>query len=140
MYHTAAELFDFSCRLIVRALRKQNKTLVESYRRTLNVLAGFDYTAEIFSTVLLELAETDPKTLEWTLNHFYDLEAHVDLLEDVKGLVTLSLVEQGFIPGQDFSASWTGKIFIKETAQAILMETLPSPYRSLLPKIVQISE
>jgi len=140
MYRTSAEMFDFSCRLIIRALKKQNKTLVESYRKTLSALAGFDYTTEIFTTVLMELSETDSKTLEWTLNNFYDLETHLDLLEEVKDLICLTLSAQGFIPGEDFSADWTGKILVGESAYTCLEESLPHPYRSLLPKVVQLTD
>ena len=88
----------------------------------------------------MELSETDSQTLEWTLNNFYDLEAHLDLLEEVKDLVYLTLTAQGFIPGEDFSADWTGKILLTEAAYACLEESLPVPYRSLLPKVVQIME
>lgn len=137
MYRTSAEMFDFSCRLIIRALKKHNKTLVESYRRTLSALTSFDFTTEIFSTVLMELSETDCETFEWTLNNFYDLEAHLSLLEEVKDLVSLTLAAQEFIPGKDFSADWTGKILVTESAHTCLLESLPVAYRTLLPKIVE---
>lgn len=140
MYRTSAEMFDFSCRLIIRALKKQNKTLVESYRKTLNALAGFEYTAEIFTTVLMELSETDCTTLEWALNNFYDIETHLDLLEEVKDLIALALAAQGFVPGEDYSADWTGKILVNQSAYTCLLDCLPTPYRSLLPKVLQVTE
>ena len=140
MYRATAELFDFSCRLIIRALKKQNKILVESYKKTLDSLAGYEYTAEIFIEVLLELAETDLQTLDWTLEQFSDLEAYLGLQEDLKTWVAQQLIDLEYVPGEDFSATCDGKILIKESVQIGLLATLSPSYRVLMPSILQVVE
>ena len=117
-----SELFNFYIKFVIDALKLQDKSLVESLEDLITTLFGSKYTKDILRAAVFQLAETDHDTCRWALRNFYNLKLHRALTEEIVKFVTPKLISQGFILGQDFSASANGGIFITKNAKAALIE------------------
>jgi hypothetical protein len=132
------ELFKFSLVKVIKTLKLQNKTLVESYEKTITSLLGSDYTTNVFTAAIFELSATDPDTLDWTLKNFSTLDACAYLLEAVTKFAIQKLMKIGFVLGEDFSANVQGRILLNENAKNVLMESASVSERLLLQQILLV--
>jgi hypothetical protein len=122
-----SEAFDLGMTLMINALKRKHKALVESYESSFIALFGDDCTADIMTAAVFQLAETDPDTCHWTLQNFYTLDAYLDLLESAIVVAVKTLTNQGFVIGKDFSVLPTGEILISQSAKSALMKTATNP-------------
>lgn len=113
------------------------KALMRFFKELLTTLQVSESTADVFAKVMYQLAETDLETCRWVLDNFYDLEGYLKLIEKTANFATQILIEEGFIPGQDFSANPAGGILIKRNVNAALMEEVAAFDRLLLEDILQ---
>ncbi len=134
----STEEFNLSITLIIGALKLQDKELVKSCEKTLTELLGSDYTSDIMTAVVFQLAQTDPETFDWTWQNFYSLNACRHLIKGIVMFAVKKLINQGFILGQDFSINHTGKIWIGKKAKAVLLEKSSATDRIFLKEILQV--
>ena len=132
------ERFNFHIELVIDALKRQEKTLITLVEEFLTTLFGSEYTADILTAAMFQLAETDPYTCRWSLQNFYDLKLHSDITEGVIMFAVNKLIAKGFIFGQDFSVTATGGIFINKYAKAALIEHTSASDWLFLERIMQL--
>lgn len=134
------ERFNFHIELVIDALKRQDKPLVALVEEFLTTLFGSEYTMDILTAAMFQLAETDPYTCRWSLQNFYDLKLHSDITEGVIMFAFKKLIAKGFIFGQDFSVTATGGVFINKYAKAALKEGTSASDWLFLEKILQLIE
>lgn len=134
----STEEFNLSITLIIGALKLQDKALVESCEKTLTDLLGSEYTADIMTAVVFQLAQTDPDTFDWTWQNFYSLDACRYLIKGIVMFAVKKLINQGFILGRDFSINHRGKIWINPKAKTALLETSSATDRIFIKEILQV--
>ncbi|NEQ66684.1 MAG: hypothetical protein F6K21_14495 [Symploca sp. SIO2D2] len=132
------EEFNLSMNLIIGALKLQDKALVESCEKTLTELLGSKCTSDIITAVVFQLAQTDPNTFDWAWRNLYSLDACQHLIEGIVMFAVKKLINQGFILGQDFSLSPTGKIWLCQEAKAALLEKSSATDCIFLKEILQV--
>ncbi|NET58499.1 MAG: hypothetical protein F6K47_20795 [Symploca sp. SIO2E6] len=134
----STEKFNLSITLIIGALKLQDKVLVKSCEKTLSDLLGSEYTSDIMTAVVFQLAQTDPDTFNWTWQNFYGLDACRNLIKGIVMFAVKKLINQGYILGQDFSINPTGTIWLCPKVKAALLEKSSATDRIFLEKILQI--
>jgi hypothetical protein len=134
------ESLELDLKLITRALRCQNNSLIEFCHNKLNCLKGSEYTKMIFAAALLEVAETDPDSFYWNVENLTELECYTQLLDELVLALVRQLMEKNYILGYDFSMSGTRKIMLKKRAKLMLMRKATDLERILLKKVLLVSE
>jgi len=134
------EEFDSSVALLVDIFKVKNKALVESCRKTFIALFGSDYTTDVMTAAVFQLAATDSDTCHWTLHTFYELDACLKLIEEALKFATQKLISLGFILGQDFSANANGEIMLNRAAKKALLENISDAAWNFLKEISQVIE
>jgi len=114
------------------------EALMRFLKELITTLQASEPTVDVLTKVMYQLAETDLDTCRWVLDNFYDLEAYLELVEEIAKFATQILIDKGFIPGQDFSANPAGGILIKKKASTTLMEEVAAFDRLLLEDILQV--
>jgi len=122
----------------ISALEIEVEALVEVLKELVKTMQASEQTADVFAVVMHQLAEIDPDTCCWVLDHLYDLEAYLELIEKVVKFATQNLISKGFIFSQDFSANPAGGILIKRKARDALMKDATAFDRLLLEEILQV--
>lgn len=135
-----SERFNFHIELIIDAFKLQNKAMVESFKDFLTTVFDPEYTTDILTAAVFQLAETDPENCRWALRNLYDLKLHHDIKEGVVRFATQKLISKGFIPGQDFSATQNGEIVINKNALATLMKVTSASDHLFIEQISQVFE
>ncbi|MGQ4649623.1 hypothetical protein [Lyngbya aestuarii] len=136
VHHT--EEFQSSIELFVDALQLQDKQIATSCEKALAVLYSPEYAADVIKAAVLHLAKTDFETFQWILQNSHTLEFGLNWLKEFILSLVQKLISQGFILGQDFSATHTGKLWINKKAQAALMENVSPVEFLFLEEILQI--
>lgn len=132
--------FDSSVALLVDIFKLKNKALVESYRTTFIALFGFDYTTDVMTAAVLQLAEIDAEACHWALHTFYDLDACFKLIEGAMKFAIQKLIGLGFVLGKDFSANANGEILLSRAAKLALLENISDTDWNFLEGILQVAE
>lgn len=132
------ERFNFHIELVIDALKRQSKALVALVEDFLTTLFGSEYTTDILTAAMFQLAETDPYTCRWALRNFYDLKLHRDITEGVVMFAAKKIIGLGFLLGQDFSVTSNGGILIKKYASAALREGTSASDWLFLEEILQL--
>lgn len=112
--------------------------LMRFFKELITTLQLSESTADVLTKVMYQLAETDLEACRWVLDNFYNLEAYLGLIEKTVNFATQTLIEKGFVPGQDFSANHAGGILITRKASAALMEKVSAFDYLLLEDILQV--
>lgn len=133
-----SERFKFHIELIIDALKLQNKAKVEYFKSFLTTLFCPEYTTDILTAAVFQLAETDPENCRWALRNFYELKLNRDIIEGVVRFATQKLISKGFILGQDFSAIPNGGIVITKNAKAALIEATSASEHLFIEEISQV--
>lgn len=134
------EPFNFDVELVIDALKNHDKALLKSFEYFFTTLCGSNYTKDILTSAVFQLADTDLDTCRWALHNFYDLKLHDDVKEGVVMFAAQKLLDKGFIFGQDFSITHTGDIFINQNAEATLMTCTSASEHIFFEKIWQVFE
>lgn len=132
-----SEVFSFYLDLLIDTLKLQNEALVKSIKDFLITLLGREYSRDIFTAAVFQLAETEPDSCRWFLRTFSALNC-LELTEGVIMFSVKKLIGKGFILGQDFSVTPTGEIVITKNAQKALMEGSSASNRLFLEEISQV--
>lgn len=139
MYNTnPVKEFKLNVKLIISALKTKNNELIKACQETLSTQFGTDYLASVMTSAVFQLAETDPDLFSWTWQHFYELDACLDLIEQSIMFAVKRLIKKGFILGKDFSTTFTGEILITREAKEVLMESGSCLDHIFLEEILQI--
>ncbi|MDV2996647.1 MAG: hypothetical protein N4J56_006301 [Chroococcidiopsis sp. SAG 2025] len=134
------EEFDSSVALLVDIFKLKNKAIVESCRKTFIALFGSDYTTDLMTAAVFQLAATDADTCHWTLHTFYELDACLKLIEGAFKFAIQKLISLGFILGQDFSANANGELLLNRIAKIALLENISDADWNFLKEILQVIE
>lgn len=135
-----AEEFNLSVALLVDIFKLKNEPLVESCRQTFIALFGYEYTTDVMTAAVFQLAATDSDTCHWTLHTFYELDACLKLIEGALKFAVQKLIGLGFVLGKDFSASADGEILLNHAAKTALLENVSDADWNFLEEILQIVE
>lgn len=134
------KLFQFNVDFVITTLKLKNKTVLEKYEKILNTKLGEDYTGQIFIAALFELSEKDKDTLDWVKQNLYQLEFYSKLVNIVAMSAVKKLIQEGFVPGIDFSATEQGQILINHNAKKAFIESTEDPEDKLLfQQILQVA-
>lgn len=133
-----SERFKFHSELVIDALKLQDQARMASFKDLLTTLLGSEYTMDILTAAVFQLAEIDLDTCRWALHNFYDLELCLGITEGLTLFAAQKLIEKGFILGQDFSATPTGGIVLKKKAKVALMEEISALDCLFLEKVSQV--
>lgn len=134
------EPFNFDVDLVIDAFKNQNKALLESFECFFTSLCGSNYTKDILTSAVFQLAETDIDSCRWALRNFYDLKLHDDVKEGVVMFAAQKLIDKGFVFGQDFSITHTGEIFINKNAKDTLMADTSAADHIFIEEVSQFYE
>ncbi len=132
------EEFNLSVALFVDVFKQQDKALVESCQKTFNALFCAEYTTDLMTAAVFQLAATDLDACHWTLQNLYDLDACLNLIEGTIKFAVQKLIDLGLILGKDFSASSNGEILITQVAKVALLESVADVDRLFIEEILQI--
>lgn len=135
-----SERFKFHIELVIDAFKLQDKAMLESFKDFFTTLFCPEYTTDILTAAVFQLAETDPENCRWALHNFYDLKLNRDIIEGFVRFATQKLISKGFILGQDFSATKNGGIVIKKNAKAALIEATSASDHIFIEEISQVFE
>jgi len=129
-----------SVELVINALKLQDKARMRSFKDLLTTLLGYEYTTDILTAAVFQLAETDFDTCRWALRNFYDLKLHLHITEGIVMFAAQTLIDKGFVLGQDFSATPDSGILIKKNAKSALMKEISALDCLFLEEISQIAD
>jgi hypothetical protein len=132
-FHSAVGLFAYISKF-------RDKALVEICEHTLLMILGSKYTTNVMNAAMFELAESAPETCQWIWQNFPEHEACISLKEYFIMLAIQQLVSQGFVLGQDFSATTHGTLLINENAKLALIQSFSHQYLLLLEELIQVNE
>lgn len=132
-----SEWFNSGLELVIEALKFQKQSVVESVADSLTTLLGPASTTDILTAAVFQLSETDPDTCRWTLRTFSTLNFHLDLIEEILMFTVKKLIGKGFILGQHFSVTSTGRIVMTKSTQTALMEGTTASDWIFLEEILQ---
>lgn len=113
---------------------------MRSFKDLLTTLLGYEYTTDILTAAVFQLAETDFDTCRWALRNFYDLKLHLHITEGIVMFAAQTLIDKGFVLGQDFSATPDSGILIKKNAKSALMKEISALDCLFLEEISQIAD
>ncbi|WP_017318527.1 hypothetical protein [Mastigocladopsis repens] len=132
--------FNSAVALFAYIFKFRDKALVETCEHTLISILGLKYTTNIMNAAMFQLAESAPETCLWIWQNFTYLEACISLNEYLTALAIQKLISQGFVLGQDFSATADGKILINEKAKSALFQSLSHKDLILIEENIQVNE
>ena len=130
--------FTFDIELVFDALKLQDKALLQSLEYFFTTLLGSEYTKDILTAAMFQIAESDSEACRWALRNFYDLKLHRDVKEAVVRFAVQKLIGKGFILGQDFSVTPNSGIVINKNAKAALLEVTSASEHLFLEEILQV--
>ncbi|MGL4621612.1 hypothetical protein [Chroococcidiopsis sp.] len=134
------EDFNLTVALLVDIFKIKNKALVESCHTTFIALFGSDYTTDVMTAAVFQLAATDADTCHWALHNFYELDACLKLIEGALKFAIQRLISLGFILGKDFSANANGEILLNRAAKLALLDNVSDADWNFLEEILQVVE
>jgi hypothetical protein len=129
--------FNAAVNLFVNILKFKDRDLVETCELVLINLMGSKYTQNIMNAALFHLAEVAPETCQWTWQNFPYLDACITLKEYMVTLAVQKLINQGFLLGEDFSATSNGGLLIREEAYAVLVQSISDADRVFIEEILE---
>lgn len=132
--------FNAAVNLFVNILKFKDRDLVETCEQVLMNLMGSRYTQNIMNAALFQLAESAPDTCQWIWQNFPYLDACITLKEYVVTLAVQKLISQGFVLGQDFSATADGELLVNQNARAILMQSISDADRVFVTEILDAAQ
>lgn len=124
------EDFELHFDLIVKILKTQDISVVQSFKRGIKTLADPEYIQDVVIAAMYYLADSDPVAFIWAL-HNYDLNLYLELRWKTSLHAVRKLINRGFVLGRDFSTLPCGGLAISPEAQKALMED-PVPCTMLL--------
>jgi len=77
------EQFKSHIELVIDTLKLHEKALVALVEDWLTTLFSSEYTTEILTAAVFQLAEIDLYTCRWALRNFYNLKLHRDITEEL---------------------------------------------------------
>lgn len=134
------EAVNFYFELIITTWKFKSEAVVKSVEDYLVALLGSEYTTDILTAAVFQLAETDPDTCRWALRTDSTLNFRQEITEGVVRFAVKKLIDKGFILCQDFSLTSTGGIVITKNAQVALLEGSCTSDRIFLEEISQVCE
>lgn len=121
MYMCLSNSYEPHIGLAIDVFKTQNPALLISLKDFLTVLPNPKCVEEVLVAAIYQLAETDIEACRWILRNSYYLEPEVDLVELTMNLALTKLLNQGFVPGQDFKVETNGQLQIVQEAKTRLM-------------------
>ncbi|KAF3890448.1 MULTISPECIES: hypothetical protein [Nostocales] len=132
--------FNAAVNLFVNILKFKDRDLVETCEQVLMNLMGSKYTQNIMNAALFQLAQSAPDTCQWIWQNFPYLDACITLKEYVVMLAVQKLTSQGFVLGQDFSATADGELLVNQNARAVLMQSISDADRVFVTEILDAAQ
>lgn len=132
------ENYDAFQRVAVDVLKTHNLKAIQSLKKFLTALPSPRYIKEALLQAIYQLAEQEPETCRWILQHGQTLEPELNLMEVAQSIATKRLQSQGLILAQDFSFTADGKLEASEFTKKVLLEEVSIGDRLLLEEILLI--
>lgn len=132
------EQFYSDLKRVIYIFKFKDKNLAESWISQLNINLKAEYIESCLTAAIFELSVTDIETFNWVLEHLSDWQTYANLLQQVTKFILQKLIKRGFIPGQDFSYTFEGKILIYENARKVIMSDISESDNLLIRKILLI--
>ncbi|WP_214662530.1 hypothetical protein [Amazonocrinis nigriterrae] len=120
-------------------LKFHDKNVAESWIKQLHAHLKPEYIESCLIAAIFELSITDVDTFHWVLDNLSHWDTYTHLLQEVTKFVVQKLIKEGFIPGQDFSATSEGKILIHENARKVIISDISQSDNLLIKKILLTS-
>lgn len=132
--------FNAAVTLFSSILKFKDKELVQTCEQVLLNLMGSKYTKNVMNAAMFQLAEKAPETCQWTWQNFPYLEACITLKEYVLMLAVQKLISQGFVLGQDFSATGNAALLVNEKAYTTLLQNLSDGELVFVGEILEVNQ
>ncbi|ARV59706.1 hypothetical protein BZZ01_14650 [Nostocales cyanobacterium HT-58-2] len=130
--------FNSAVALFTYIFKFRDKLLAETCEQTLIMILGLRYTENVMNAAVFLLSESAPETCQWTLQNFPYLEACNSLKEYLVTLTVQKLINQGFVLGQDFSATTDSGILMNQNAKNALLQVISDADKILIDEIIQV--
>lgn len=129
---TGREVEDFEQHvdLVLTILKTQDKLVVDSFKQSFSTLVDSEYAKDVVIAALYYLSEVDPEQFTWAL-HNYDSELYLELRRQAVVCAARKLIQQGLVPGRDFSSIPVGGLAIYQESRPIFTQG-NSPFMTFL--------
>ncbi|MGP1371534.1 MAG: hypothetical protein ACTS3T_01805 [Almyronema sp.] len=112
---------DPSLSLMIDAFELQDKVIIEACQNTLSSVIGDEQAIDITIAAIFHLADKQPNLCHWILEEFQSQAACEEVLRGAREFAVTGLLQQGFQPGQDFSAFDALHLMVNQSAKSALM-------------------
>jgi hypothetical protein len=115
---------------VISVFQTQDLLVVNALRVGAASWLNRDFFRDVLIAAMRYLAVADPETFDWVL-FYYDPKLHVELKQATITFLAETLIQQGFVPGEDFSCDAWGKLLMTPAAHESLL-AFPQVWRSPL--------
>jgi len=123
-------------RVAVEVLKAQNLGAIQPLKKFLTALPSPSYVKNALLQAIYHLAEQDPETCRWILQHHTHLEPELNLIEIAQQIAIEQLQNQELALNQDFQFVSNGQLEVNESIRARLLEEVTTGDRLLLEEIL----
>ncbi|HIK55423.1 MAG TPA: hypothetical protein IGS37_09710 [Synechococcales cyanobacterium M55_K2018_004] len=120
----------------INTLELHDRELAKTFSEAIAAQFGAEFTAALLTASVVQLAERNPSTCQWTLQNLYTPEDCAALREGTLMVVVQELLKEGFVLGKDFSTLPNGKLLLTSAAKSHAPKHLSPLDRLLLDDIL----
>ncbi|WP_416675590.1 hypothetical protein [Egbenema bharatensis] len=113
------EDFELYVSWTVSVLQTQNPYVIRDFRQEARLYLTRENLTNVLVSALHYLADADSETFQWAL-HNYEPNFYVEVRRRTALAAARLLIQQGFVPGQDFSSVPVGGLLVNLSARAAL--------------------
>lgn len=135
MSNSDTDDFELHLEFVVNILKTQDQIIIETFKRSINTLVDSEYIQAVIISAMACLAEVDSETFFWALYH-YDPDLHLELRRRTVVWAAQQLIDQGFVPGKDFSSIPGGGLTVARSAREALLKLSAAASALLLEDIL----
>jgi hypothetical protein len=130
--------FNTTVALLLKALKLQDKDLVNTHKQTLSSLIGCEEATRVLNAAVSQLIHTCPEICDWTTHNFPELQVCKDLQEHLCLFAVQKLINNGFTLGKDFSTKTNSMVLVCQNIKVSLMLLCSRAEWKLIKSVVQV--
>lgn len=120
----------------VEVFKARSLDSIRSLKKFLTALPSPSYIRRALLQAIYQLADQDPETCRWLLQHRHYLEPELNLMEVAQQVVTEQLQSQGLTLNQDFKFTLDEQLEATEPIKMTLLQEVSVGDRLLLEEIL----